>query len=111
DEARRLYGRSKRTLEEAGLKTMLASLQMYAGMAELVAGDPLAAERELRLGYRLPDEMGEQDRLSTTAAYPPRAPVAEARFDEAAVLYERKGNAASAARALGTHREPAATGG
>jgi len=197
DEARRLYGRSKRTLEEAGLKTMLASLQMYAGMAELVAGDPLAAERELRLGYGLLDEMGEQDRLSTTAAYLARALVAQERFDdadvvarvsemsaseddlasqvivrgtrariaarsddrgpaerlahgavelsratdlldiqadalvdfadvltvigkpheaasalvEAAVLYERKGNAASAARALGTHREPAATGG
>jgi tetratricopeptide (TPR) repeat protein len=83
DQARRLYGRSKRTLEETGLKTMLASLQMYAGMAELVSGDPAAAERELRLGYRLLDEMGEQDRLSTTAAYLARALVAQDRFEEA----------------------------
>jgi class 3 adenylate cyclase/tetratricopeptide (TPR) repeat protein len=83
DEARRLYGRSKRTLEEAGLKTMLASLQMYAGMAELVSGDALAAERELRLGYGLLDDMGEQDRLSTTAAYLARALVAQERFGEA----------------------------
>jgi class 3 adenylate cyclase len=86
DEARRLYGRSKRTLEEAGLKTMLASLQMYAGMAELVSGDPAAAERELRLGYGLLDEMGEQDRLSTTAAYLARALVAQDRFGEADVV-------------------------
>jgi hypothetical protein len=86
DEARRLYGRSKRTLEEAGLKTMLASLQMYAGMAELLSDDALAAERELRLGYRLLDDMGERDRLSTTAAYLARALVAQERFEDADVV-------------------------
>jgi tetratricopeptide (TPR) repeat protein len=86
DEARRLYGRSKATLEEAGLKTILASLQMYAGMAELVSGDPVAAERELRLGYALLDDMGEQDRLSTTAAYLSRALVEQQRYDEAGLV-------------------------
>src|SRR6266540_24189 len=83
DEARRLYRHSKATLEEAGLTTMLAHLQMYAGMAELVSGDAAAAEQELRLGYDLLDEMGEQDRLSTTAAYLARALAAQHRFDEA----------------------------
>ena len=85
-EARLLYGRSKATLEEAGLKLTLGSLQMYAGIAELVAGDPVGAERELRLGYGLLDEMGAQDRLSTTAAYLARALVAQQRYDDAELV-------------------------
>ncbi len=95
DEARRLYGRSKATLEEAGLKTMLASLQMYAGMAELVSGDPAAAERELRLGYGLLDEMGARDRLSTTAAYLARALAAQQRYEEADLVTRVSETAAS----------------
>src|SRR6185436_16471596 len=71
------------TLEEAGLKMMLARLQMYAGMAELVSGDPAAAERELRLGYALLDAMGAQDQLSTTAAYLARALAEQQRYEEA----------------------------
>ena len=60
------------------MKMMLARLQMYAGMAELVSGDPAAAERELKLGYGMLDEMGAQDQLSTTAAYLARALAAAA---------------------------------
>jgi tetratricopeptide (TPR) repeat protein len=95
DEARRLYGRSKSTLEEAGLKMMLARLQMYAGMAELVSGDPAAAERELKLGYGLLDQMGAQDQLSTTAAYLARALAAQERYDEADLVTRVSESAAS----------------
>ena len=95
DEARRLYGRSKATLEEAGLKMMLARLQMYAGIAELVSGDPAAAERELKLGYGMLDEMGAQDQLSTTAAYLARALALQQRFDEADLVTRVSETAAS----------------
>jgi class 3 adenylate cyclase/tetratricopeptide (TPR) repeat protein len=94
-EARRLYGRSKATLEEAGMKMMLARLQMYAGMAELVSGDPAAAERELRLGYTLLDEMGAQDQLSTTAAYLARALAEQQRYEEADLVASVSETAAS----------------
>ena len=86
DESRRLYGRSKRALEEAGLETCSRACRLYAGMAELVSGDPIGAERELRLGYGLLVELGEHDRLSTTAAYLARALAAQERFDEAGVI-------------------------
>ena len=95
EEARSLYGRSKATLEEAGMKMMLARLQMYAGMAELVSGDPAAAERELKLGYGMLDEMGAQDQLSTTAAYLARALALQGRFEEADLVTRVSETAAS----------------
>jgi hypothetical protein len=74
---------------------MLARLQMYAGMAELVSGDPAAAERELKLGYGMLDEMGAQDQLSTTAAYLARALALQQRFDEADLVTRVSETAAS----------------
>jgi class 3 adenylate cyclase/predicted ATPase len=83
DDARRLYERSKTTLQEVGLKRLLGSTQMYGGMAELVSGDGLAAERELRSGYDLLSEIGETALLSMIAAYLAGALALQGRFDEA----------------------------
>jgi class 3 adenylate cyclase/tetratricopeptide (TPR) repeat protein len=82
-EARELYSRSRATFEDLGLDVQLASLRLYAGIIELLAGDPVAAERELILGYQRFERMGERSRLSTEAAFLARAVYEQGRLDEA----------------------------
>jgi hypothetical protein len=52
-------------------------------MVELLAGDPVAAERCLRKGYAALDQMGDRNLLSTTAAFLGEALLAQDRDDEA----------------------------
>jgi class 3 adenylate cyclase/tetratricopeptide (TPR) repeat protein len=69
DEARASVGRAKALLEEVALVVWLAGpLAQFAGWVELLAGDPEAAERELRWGYDKLREIGELSWLSTTEA-------------------------------------------
>jgi ATP/maltotriose-dependent transcriptional regulator MalT len=56
---------------------------MYSGFVELLAGQPDAAERELSEGYAVLEQLGERQRLSTTAAFLARACFAQDRWDEA----------------------------
>ena len=93
--AREHYRRSESASTELGLNLQLASLRMYAGWAELLAGDAPAAERELRIGYEALERMGEQSYLSTTAAYLARAVFAQARYEEAEGLTEVSDEAAA----------------
>src|SRR5215472_5525809 len=86
--AREHYRRSHSASAELGLNLQLASYRMYAGWAELIAGDAPAAEREFRIGYDALERMGEQSYLSTTAAYLARAVFAQARYEEAERLTE-----------------------
>jgi tetratricopeptide (TPR) repeat protein len=86
--AREHYRRSNLAFDELGLNVQLASFRMYAGWAELIAGDAAAAERELRIGYEALEQMGEQSYLSTTAAFLARAVFSQGRYDEAERLTE-----------------------
>jgi class 3 adenylate cyclase/tetratricopeptide (TPR) repeat protein len=95
-EARTLYGRSRKTLEELGLRFQIAQLAMYAGIAELIAGDPDEAERQLRPACDELEEMGESGVLSTTAAVLARAVYEQRRLDDALGLTETSEHAASA---------------
>jgi tetratricopeptide (TPR) repeat protein len=52
-------------------------------MVELLAGDPVAAERCLRKGFDALEQMGERALLSTTAAFLGQAVLAQDRDDEA----------------------------
>jgi class 3 adenylate cyclase/tetratricopeptide (TPR) repeat protein len=81
--ARKHYQRSHLAFDELGLNVRLASFRMYAGWAELIAGDAAAAERQLRRGYEALKRMGEQTYLSTMAAFLARAVLAQGRYDEA----------------------------
>jgi ATP/maltotriose-dependent transcriptional regulator MalT len=81
--AREHYQRSHLAFDELGLNVRLASFRMYAGWAELIAGDAAAAERELRMGYEALERMGEQTYLSTMAAFLARAVFSQGRYDEA----------------------------
>ncbi|HEY6771632.1 MAG TPA: hypothetical protein VI035_04170, partial [Solirubrobacterales bacterium] len=83
DHAREHYRRSHLAFDELGLNVRLASFRVYAGWAELIAGDAAAAERQLRMGYEALERMGEQTYLSTTAAFLARAVLAQGRHDEA----------------------------
>jgi tetratricopeptide (TPR) repeat protein len=83
ERARSLYGRARASFEEFGLRAALAALPLYSGPIELLAGDPRAAERELRRGYDLLKEMGDRARFSTVAAFLAQALYAQARLEEA----------------------------
>jgi class 3 adenylate cyclase/tetratricopeptide (TPR) repeat protein len=83
DEARAGYGHSRAIGEEFGLTSWLAALPLYSGPIELLAGDPAAAERELRAGYDALIEMGDMGRLSTAAAFLAQAVYAQGRHEDA----------------------------
>src|SRR4051794_11950997 len=82
DEARVRYRHSHEVLGDLGLGLLVAGARLYAGMAELVLGDPEAAERELRRSYDGLEAIGERAQLSTAAAFLARALIAQERYDE-----------------------------
>jgi predicted ATPase len=95
DEARASCRRSWAIGEEFGLKSWLATLPLYSGPIELLAGDAVAAERELAPGYEALREMGELGRLSTEAAFLAEAVYAQGRYDEAEQLTAISADAAT----------------
>jgi tetratricopeptide (TPR) repeat protein len=82
-QARELCARSRESFEDLGLELQLVSLHTYAGLVELLAGDPAAAERELKQGYQALERMGERGRLSTATAFLARAHYEQGSLDEA----------------------------
>jgi tetratricopeptide (TPR) repeat protein len=87
DESRACIADAKALLSEAALTVWLRGpLAQFAGWAELLAGDPEAAERELRAGYDVLSEIGEVSWLSTVAAILAEAVYQQGRLDEAEEL-------------------------
>jgi class 3 adenylate cyclase/tetratricopeptide (TPR) repeat protein len=68
DEARALAARSTAIYEELGRPFALAAWSLQPGTVELLADDPVAAERFLRAGYETLSSMGEKVNLSLIAA-------------------------------------------
>jgi tetratricopeptide (TPR) repeat protein len=87
DEARELLATSDAAFKELGL-TLSSAVSHHAAMVDLLAGDPVAAERSLRSGYATLEEMGERALLSTTAAFLGQALLAQDRNEEAEALAE-----------------------
>jgi tetratricopeptide (TPR) repeat protein len=83
EEARRLIERERRILGELGLAAAAAIATEVYGLVELLAGDPVAAERELRAGYETLEKMGETSVRPTIAAMLAEALAAQGRDDEA----------------------------
>jgi class 3 adenylate cyclase len=81
--ARDLYGRSHAITEELGARLVLAAIPLFSGKVEALAGDRVAAERELRRSYEMLSEMGEKSLLSTVAAQLADAVYEQGRGDEA----------------------------
>jgi predicted ATPase/class 3 adenylate cyclase/DNA-binding SARP family transcriptional activator len=88
DEARALIAAADAAFEELG-RTLGSAVSHHAAMVELLAGDPVAAERLLRQGYTALEEMGEKPVLSTTAAFLGKALLAQGRHEEAGRWAER----------------------
>jgi class 3 adenylate cyclase/tetratricopeptide (TPR) repeat protein len=87
EEARDLVLRARAILEELALTVWIAGpLAQCAGWAELVAGDPVAAERELAAGQATLTEIGEVSWLATTVGILAQAVYAQGRYDEADAL-------------------------
>ena len=69
DEARGLIEKSRSSFEELGLRLSLAAAAQYASWVEMLAGNPVAAERELRIAADELESMGDRQYLPTVAAF------------------------------------------
>jgi class 3 adenylate cyclase/tetratricopeptide (TPR) repeat protein len=83
DRARDLYRHSRASLEELGWKLHAASTSISSGPIELLAGDPQAAEMELRRDYEALERMGDRYYRSTLAGLLAEALFHQGRYDEA----------------------------
>ena len=70
----------------SGSTLMLPTLDAWTGQAEMLAGDPRAAERLWRRAYQALEGLGEKGNLSTIAAYLAEALYEQERYDEAEEL-------------------------
>jgi class 3 adenylate cyclase/tetratricopeptide (TPR) repeat protein len=97
DEARSLMAQAKSLLGEPALTVWLAGpVAQFAGWIELLAGEPAAAERELRFGHDTLREIGDQGWLSTVDAILAEAAYQQLRDDEAEELTNESEAAAGA---------------
>jgi class 3 adenylate cyclase/tetratricopeptide (TPR) repeat protein len=83
DRARTLYRQSRGSLEEFGWSLLAALTSIDSGPVELLAGDPEAAERELRRDYEALRELNEHNYISTVAALLATALYDQQRYEEA----------------------------
>jgi class 3 adenylate cyclase/tetratricopeptide (TPR) repeat protein len=86
DEARSLLVRGEAMAEELGFKLWFAGFSLVSADVELLAGDPEAAERKLRRGYRVLDSSGERRVLATVASRLAETVYLQRRYDEAEQL-------------------------
>jgi class 3 adenylate cyclase/tetratricopeptide (TPR) repeat protein len=83
EDARGIFASSRASLEELGWKFEAAMVSLDSGPTELLAGDAIAAEAELRADFDRLEEMGEHNYISTIAGYLAEALYRQDRFDEA----------------------------
>ncbi len=89
EEARREYEAGHALLQELGRARLLAVQRYYAAFVELLAGDAVAAERELRSSARTLESIGDRGTLATIASLLSTALHAQGRDDEARTWAER----------------------
>jgi tetratricopeptide (TPR) repeat protein len=83
EQARDLVTQSRAICEDLGLAVLAAAIAQISGTLERLAGDPVAAERELRRGYDALEALGESYYRSTVAAQLADALYAQQRYEEA----------------------------
>src|SRR5712691_11468365 len=88
DEGRELLEQQRAMLEDLGLTVTAASSAETFGFLELLADDPAAAERELRIGSERLERLGETNNLPNIAAMLAQALLAQGRVDEALAYTE-----------------------
>jgi len=87
-DARTLYHQARSLLDDLGQSVNVATTSFDLGMVELLAGDPVAAERAVRPDYETLQAMGATYLLSSMGAILARAVRAQGRDDEALELTE-----------------------
>jgi predicted ATPase len=83
DEARARARRARALLEELGAVVKAGHARSFAAEVELLAGDPVAAERELRQGHETLTNAGDHNGALNTLFELAQALYAQNRFDEA----------------------------
>ena len=83
DRARDLYRQSRALLEEFGMRFTAALTSLDSGLIELLAGDPEAAEAELRKDYEELERMRERNYRASTAVLLAEALYRQGRLQEA----------------------------
>jgi tetratricopeptide (TPR) repeat protein len=86
DEARRHIEQSRSLARDLGLMWQASVQELLSGYVELLAGDPVAAERDMRAAAAAFREIGEGWFLSTAAVDLPRALYDQGRYDDAFAL-------------------------
>ena len=84
EHARLLYRRSRASLEEFGYLLSAALTSLHSSAIEILAGDLVTAESELRTDYGRLEEMGERNYISTTAGLLADVLYRQGRYDESA---------------------------
>ncbi|HEU5212181.1 MAG TPA: adenylate/guanylate cyclase domain-containing protein [Gaiellaceae bacterium] len=87
-EARELFRRGKEALEDLGLALYAAGASQELFDIEMLAGDPGAAEAELRAACQTLEQLGEKGFLSTRATCLAHALCAQSRYEEAEPFIE-----------------------
>jgi tetratricopeptide (TPR) repeat protein len=95
DEARAMCRRARDLYEEFGWSFQAAIVSLDSGPIELMAGDPEAAEAELRKDYGALSTMGESNYIATTAGLLAEALYRQGKLEEAAEFAEFAGNTAA----------------
>ena len=95
DEARQLMAHARSTLEDLGRPLDVSTMAFWTGPLELLAGNPLAAERELGAACDVLDGAGERGWLSTMASMHAEALYALDRLDDAETAARRSREAAT----------------
>ena len=83
DEARERCAQARAIYDELGLNVRRAARSLVPATVEMLAGNPAAAERELRWGYDTLAAMGEKNVRSVLAAFLAEALCAQHRLEEA----------------------------
>ena len=99
EEAGGLLVQGRAISEELGFRVWLAGFSLVASDIAMLSDDPLAAEEELRRGYRALEGMGERGLLSRVAGELARAVYAQDRLEEAERLTEESEQLAGSAGA------------
>lgn len=86
DTARTMLASARETAEELGLRQSLMVTELYAGIVELLAGEPEAAESHLRIAYGGLGQRGISADAGQAAAHLARALMLQGRLDEAEEL-------------------------
>jgi DNA-binding SARP family transcriptional activator len=86
DEARRHIKESRALARDLGLIWQAGVQELLSGYVELLAADPVAAERDMRVAWEMFRRIGEGWFLSTVAVDLPRAVYEQGRYEDAFAL-------------------------